>query len=517
MSSKRQIVRSSMVVGFFSLLGSLTGILVETSIAAKLGLSKSSDTFYVAFTVPYIMTNLISATGQFSLVPFFSSLDARHSSEELWRGFSYAVNVVFLALAAVAAAGSALAPLLIHGIAPGFTPDQIELAGRLARWLFIIIIPAGVAETIRSFLLSQHRFAIPSAAGFFRNALVIVCVLLTFHRFGMWSIVLGYFAGYLVQFAVLGSQLFLTFPVKYVLTLESRGEAFRNLRGAGTAQVAVAFAWQGVVVAERIIASFLPAGTLTALNYGFKIMSTLAELLAGSVGTAGLPVLSKAFARGDLEGERKNFRDMLEIGLALVTPALVFCLLLDRPIVRLIFERGNFTPQATDLMAMVFFYYCLSLPLFAFIRGLTFHLFARNESSRFLRLSLFQYGMTVSFDLIYVGLLGMGAMGIPLGLVTALSLTTAIAYLRNLGDLKETLDRAFASFLVKNLVGAGLAALTVWALGRWIAPPLSAKGNFVYLCVLCGAGSLGFLATLVVSRAVPFAHILELWERTESS
>ena len=88
MPTRRQIFQSSLVVGFFSLLGGLTGILVDTSIAAQLGLSRSSDTFYVAITVPYIITNLISATGQFSLVPFFAALEARHAAEDLWRGFS---------------------------------------------------------------------------------------------------------------------------------------------------------------------------------------------------------------------------------------------------------------------------------------------------------------------------------------------------------------------------------------------------------------------------------------------
>ena len=224
-----------MVVGFFSLLGSLTGILVETSIAANLGLSRSSDTFYVAFTVPYIITTLISATGQFSLVPFFSSLDARHSAEELWRGFSYAINAVFLGVSAVALIGALVSPWLIRGIAPGLNPQQIALGGHLARWLFFIIIPAGVAETFRSFLFSRHRFALPAAAGFFRNALVIICILATFPRFGMWSIVLGYFAGYFFQFAVLGGQILIAFPVRYSLTLAGGGEAFRNLRGAGAA------------------------------------------------------------------------------------------------------------------------------------------------------------------------------------------------------------------------------------------------------------------------------------------
>src|SRR5215831_18880197 len=117
--NKRHLLRSSMVVGFFNLVGSLTGILVETSIAAQLGLSKSSDAFYVAFTVPYIITNLIGATGQFSLVPFFAAVASRHSEDDLWRGFSYAVNMAFLGLTAVAVVGAAAAPPVVRVIAPG--------------------------------------------------------------------------------------------------------------------------------------------------------------------------------------------------------------------------------------------------------------------------------------------------------------------------------------------------------------------------------------------------------------
>src|SRR5512135_102819 len=101
MSSRWQIFRSSATVGGFSLLGGLTAILIETTIAAKLGLSRSSDAFYVAYTMPYIILNVISATGQFSFVPFFASLEARHLSDELHRGFSYAVNVLLLGLAGV--------------------------------------------------------------------------------------------------------------------------------------------------------------------------------------------------------------------------------------------------------------------------------------------------------------------------------------------------------------------------------------------------------------------------------
>jgi peptidoglycan biosynthesis protein MviN/MurJ (putative lipid II flippase) len=89
MHSKQQMLKSSVVVAFFNLLGGLSGILVETSIAANLGLSLRSDTFYVAYTIPYIITNLLTATAQFSMVPFFSSLESSKDENDLWHGFSY--------------------------------------------------------------------------------------------------------------------------------------------------------------------------------------------------------------------------------------------------------------------------------------------------------------------------------------------------------------------------------------------------------------------------------------------
>jgi putative peptidoglycan lipid II flippase len=513
MSAKRQIFRSSVVVGVFSFLGSLTGIFVEISIAANLGLSKASDTFYVAFTVPYIVTNLISATGQFSLVPFFSSLEAQHSEEEVWRGISYVANIVFLGLCALTALGSVCAPWLIRGIAPGFTLDQTLLAAHLARWLFIIIIPAGVAEIIRSYLFSQHRFAIPASANFFRNVTVVLSILFGFRKYHDYSIVFGYLAGYLVQFAVLGGQLLISFPVRYSLSLRGSGEAFRNLRGAGLAQMATALSWQGVVIVERIIASFLPPGTLTALAYGFKIMSTVAEVLAGSAGTAALPRLSRAVARKAAAEVRTGLRDTLEISLALVAPFMVFCLMLDRNIIRLVFERGRFTPEAVSLMALVFFYYCWSLLPFAAVRLMNFYLFARNEAPSFFRLGVFQYALNIGFDLFYVGVLHTGAQGIPLGLFTAVLSACALTYVRNLGKVRDVIGRALGIFVLKVGVGSGLAAMTIWGLRSWLAAPITGTSNFLYLCTTCGAGSVVYVLALMGSNTFSLAQLRSLWQR----
>jgi putative peptidoglycan lipid II flippase len=511
MSLKRQLLWGSAVVGFFSLLSAVSGILVETSIAAKLGLSRNSDSFYVAFTIPYIITNLLSATSQFSLVPFFSTLDSGDSLKGLGRGVSYVINLMFLGLGLFAVVGAIGARWIMRGIAPGFTGAQIELATQLARWLFLIIVPAGIAEAFRSFLLSRHSFVLSSAAGFIRNVVVILVILWRFDRYGPFSIVLGYMAGYLLQMLALGVQIVISFPVRYSLTLTGSGEAFRKLHGAGTAQVGGALAWQVVVLAERMIASFLPAGTLTAVGYGSKILYTMVELLGGSVGTAALPQLSRAVMKQAHEEERKTFKDISQLGLFLTTPAVVFCLMLAHNVMRLVFERGNFTPAATGLMSTVFFYYCLSLLPLSFIRLLTFYLFARGEGGAFLRLSILLYSLNLGFDLFYVGVLRLGAKGIPLGLLVASLLVSALSFQRNLGDLRQSLDRSDIRFASKNLLGAVLTAMAIWVLRLWVTPPYSGFQNFIYLCELCGAGSAVYLVSLAALRVLPLAQETRIW------
>jgi putative peptidoglycan lipid II flippase len=517
MNPKQQMLRSSITVAFFNLLGGLSGILVETSIAANLGLSVRSDTFYVAYTIPYIITNLLTATGQFSLVPFFSSLESSQDENEFWHGFSYVTNILLLGLGTISAVGAVATPWIIHGIAPGFTHAQVELATRLSRWLFLIVVPAGIGEVMRSFLLSRHYFAISTASGFIRNVTSIVVILLGFHRYGPQSIFLGYLAGYLLQVGVLSVQILKSFRPRYFLVLTASGESFSNLRGAGTAQLAGAVAWQGVVVVERIIASFLPPGTLTALNYGFRILGTLAELLGGSVGTAALPMLSRAVSSGNREEEHKTFRDTLEISLLLLTPMAIFCLMLAHNVIRLVFQRGQFTAGATGTMTTIFFYYSLSLLPFAFIRLLNCSLFARREPGAYVRLTMLHYGLILIFDLFYVGVLRVGAKGIPLGFLTGTLIACALAIQRNLGDLDFALDRVLGRFAMKNLVAAILTALSVAVPRFWWPRPDTGPQDFTFLCITCGLGSVVYISTLAALRALPLAQLSLLWSREDAS
>ncbi|HEV2417280.1 MAG TPA: lipid II flippase MurJ, partial [Terriglobia bacterium] len=514
MPSKRHLLRRSMLVGFFSFAGSATGILVEISIAAHLGLSRGSDTFYVALTVPYIITNLITATGQFTLVPFFSSFDTEERRGQLWYGFSYALNLVASGLILIAILGAAFAPWIIRGIAPGLMRGQSLMSTRLARWLFLMIVPAGAAEVFRSFLFSQHRFALSSAAGFFRNVSIIAFIWFGFHRFADYSIVMGYCVGYCAQLCILGGQVAWSFPARYRLTLRGAGKPFRQLHGAGASQILAAAGSQAMVIVERVIASFLPPGTITALNYGLKIISTLSELLAGSVGTSVLPALSRAVSRQAEAEERKIIQNAIEIALVLVSLVTACCLALPGPIMQLLFQRGNFSAEATARMALIFFCYCLCLLPLSGLRLLNFYLFARHAMTSFLSLAALYTALACGLYVLFVLVLHLGAKGIPLGLLAALILTGAAAYGWDVAGIQIIFDHALAVLAGKDLAALVISGIVMWRIRLLVRAPHGVPELVVFLCVVCGIGCMIFFAIALALKAVSLSQMRQVFERS---
>ena len=92
-----------------------------------------------------------------------------------------------------------------------------------------------------------------------------------------------------------------------------------------------------------------------------------------------------------------------------------------------------------------------------------------------------------------------------MGLLSSALVTAWLTYHRDLCELRNVLDRSLAIFSAKVLSGALICAVVVGAMHIEIPGPASGLGDFGYLCLLCGVGSLAFLATLLWTHALPKA------------
>jgi hypothetical protein len=113
----------------------------------------------------------------------------------------------------------------------------------------------------------------------------------------------------------------------------------------------------------------------------------------------------------------------------------------------------------------------------------------------------------VGFDLLYTAIFHLGAKGIPLGLLSSALFTAWLTYHRDLCELRDVLDRSLAIFSSKVALGALVCAAVVGLMRLEMRVPTSGPGDFVYLCLLCGAGSVAFFATLLWTQALPKAWL----------
>jgi putative peptidoglycan lipid II flippase len=100
----------------------------------------------------------------------------------------------------------------------------------------------------------------------------------------------------------------------------------------------------------RFFGSYMPRGTVAALNYGLRVMLILVGLFGQAIGTASFPFMSHLAAQGRMEEMNRLLNRTLRY-LALVIPISVLLMVLRHEVVFILFQRGRFDAIATELTA----------------------------------------------------------------------------------------------------------------------------------------------------------------------
>jgi len=342
------IASAIMMVSVF--LSRVIGLFREMAIAYAGGAGGDVDAYQIAFVIPEIL-NHIAASGFLSItfIPIFSNYLANNKEEEGWRVFSlimtcFGGGLLFFILIAMI-----LAPQLVSIIAPGLSdPQIISKTVRMTR----IILPAQFFFFLGGLLMavqfSKERFTIPALAPLLYNIGIISGGMLLGSRFGMegfsWGVLGGAFAGsFLLQwwgakkagmkFQInfdfmhpdLRKYVYLTLPLMLGLTMTFSTEFFLKFFG-----------------------SYLPHGSIAALNYGLRIMLIMVGLFGQAVGTATYPFMARLVAENKIEEMNKLLNDTLR-ALSIVVPFSVLAMVLRHEIVLIIFQRGRFDAAATEV------------------------------------------------------------------------------------------------------------------------------------------------------------------------
>jgi putative peptidoglycan lipid II flippase len=375
----------------------VTGLLLDATIAARFGVGAATDAFFVGARIPLGLLAIVMVGANQVLVPVFSTWFTQKRAEENHRLTSLVLAGAFLAAAAAAALGILFAYPLMRISAPGLEAADAVLAASGARIMFLLIPLVSLAEVLRAFLNSRSAFIAPAGMNVVMNGLA-AGIVLVFAGVDIRLVAWAYVAGASAQLTMLAIMAcrrgFCPVPTLALADPELRAAgrlAIRPLLGAGLNPAAR--------TCEQLVVSFLPSGSITTLNYGYRLISAIGgSVFFRSVMVTVLPRLTRASAAGDEAEARRVTRFGLRMMLAVSLPLTAFMAVLAGPLVRVLFQRGHFTAANASLLGMVLAVYAASLVASALQRAMLAPFFARLDTKIPFRNSL--YGVAANIALL---------------------------------------------------------------------------------------------------------------------
>src|SRR5215210_6626711 len=367
--SGRRLARSTAIFSLATGLSRILGLVREVVAAYYFGAAGKINAFTVAFQVPNLVRSLVAdAALSSAFVPVFSELLEKGDRKRAWRVASSLFWLMLLGLGALTAFFIVIAPLVI---APFGDPGgDRALAVGLSRVLFPIVALLGISGVVVGILNSYEHFSVPALTPVFWNLAIVAGLVIGVPQADSID---GKLYVYAISI-VIGTVIQVLLPLPWLRGRDGRLQVVLDWRDPAVRQVFTLLVPVTIglglinfnLVVDTLFASRLidPNLAPSAIDKAFRVYMLPQGMFSVAVATVLFPSLSRLATRGDIDG----FRHMVGLGLRqiafLLVPASVLSAVLAEPIVRLLYQRGEFDPGQTPVVAGA---------LAAFAAGLTFN------------------------------------------------------------------------------------------------------------------------------------------------
>ena len=471
-SANRRIARAAGVVMAGFVLSNLAGLARQVLVLIEFGTQRELDAFYAAARVPETLFVIVAGGALASaFIPVFTAHIEKDDRAGAWELASAVMNLVSLLLAGISALAAVFAPALVRNVlAPEFDPELQALTADLLRILLISPAIFGVSGLLMGILNTHQHFLLPALAPTFHWLGWILGVVLFAPRFGIHGLAYG---------AVLGAGLHLLVQLpglrrlpgrRYAPTLGLRLPAVREVVALMGPRVFGASIVQLNVWVNVILASGMPVGSLTALGTAFAVMTMPQVVIAQAIAIAALPTFAAQVVRGELAEMRASLAATLRGVLLLSVPAAVGLILLREPVVRILFEYGEFGTRSTGLVAWALLWYTAGLVSHSVVEIVSRAFYALHDTKTPVLVGAGAMAVNIGLSLALaawftrIGLLPHGGLALANTIATTLEMFVLLALMR--GRLNGLDGRR----VLTGLSQAGLGALVMaGAIVFWLA------------------------------------------------
>lgn len=512
-----RVARSTLIV-----MGGLAGALVaglvrQRIVAVKFGTSAILDAYTAANGIPELLFAMLAGGAlAFAFIPVYSGFLSKGDESGANALVSQVVNTIFLMAGAASIAVALVAPVLVSapwGIGPHFPPEIQRLTAQLMRILLLSTLIFVVSSIVTGALHAHQHFLLPAITPIMYSGGIIIGALALAPSLGIFGLAWG---------AVIGALLHLGVQIPGVVLYRIRWRPTLGWRNPSLHRV-------GVLMAPRVIDLFmarasidwinanlgsgLGEGRVSALRYAFQLMNMPWTMIGTAIGIAVFPTLAILAAQKDIAAQRQALSGSLRAILTLSLPAAVALLVLGQPVIRILYEGGEFTAQSTRLVYFALQFYALALISQSILEVVVRAFAAQQDTLTPLLVSLFTTALNVGLAIWLSRPLSMGGLehgglalanGVAVGIEALIGLTILHFRWGGVDARRILLDAA------KAALAAGVMGGLIWGFRVTLAP-----GPLVTLLVgaLVGAGvyfTVALLLGIKEVRTIPLA-MLHRW------
>jgi putative peptidoglycan lipid II flippase len=416
-SVNRRIFRAVVSISAVGILVKGVATFKEIAVAGAFGRSDAMDAFLAAALIPGLLVNLISESMNQALVPTLIRVREQEGHERAQQLLSSSMLWMCMLLGAASALMALTARGFFPLIASQFSPAKLDLSIRIFYGLLPVVLITGIATNCTAVLNTFDRFALPALAPVVIPLAIIVGALTLSGRFGIWAMVYSTLAGSLMQALVVEGM------------MEAHGYSLR-LRWHGMTEAAREVAQQygpvllsgvvasGGLLVDQSMAAMLPAGSVSALVYGNRLVGVVVTLLAGAVSTAVTPYFSRMIAQRDWAGCRRTIRFWVRITALVSVPLAALLIVASHFVVRVAFEHGAFGPRDTLVVAPVMAMYAIQIPFIVSSRVFYRFIIAMRRTDLALYCGILNLVLDIALNLVLMRWFGVAGIALATSLWT---------------------------------------------------------------------------------------------------
>ena len=495
------LIRSTGILMAAFFVNKLLAIARQVVIAQAFGTGPDYDAFVAAFRLPDILFMIISggALGT-AFIPILAERLTQHpdSDPHGWKMTSAVLNSLLLVALVASVLGAIFAlPLVQWFVAPGFSLESQQLTANLMRLTLISTIIFSVSSLAGAALNTRQHFLLPAVAPLVYNVGIMLGALFLVERYGVygliWGAILGASGHLLIQVPGL-----LWHGVRYYPLFAWDDPALWQIAKLMGPRVLNIIVIQINFVVMFNLASYLGTGTVSALDYGWDLMQMPQTIIGSAIGIVLFPTLAELAARHDIAALRQTLAQTMRIILVLSIPAMVGLIVLGRPLIQVMFERGEFGPDSTAAVYQSLQFWAVALIAHSALEVVNRVFYAQKDTITPLLSSLVSMGINLGLALLLYERLLAGGLALSNGVaVTVEVLIMLVIAHRRLGGVYAA---SMASTLLRTLLAAGAMGGAI-LLFQGLFPTLSP------IFIAIGGGGLGLLVYLGVGLLLRIEEI----------